>query len=236
MTLHAAIEKLLGEKGRPMTTHAIADQLNKNKWYQKNDGSKITDFQIHGRTRKYPQLFNRKGTTVSLAGDEAIKSAPVQIKKIFTNKKSNAQSSDLSKDEHYVLDLCDNVLGLICSRQHRFDFLLGDINLKGVATKLPVDGYYEGIKLAIEYRERQHSEAVMFFDKPDRITISGVHRGEQRKIYDERRRDVLPKNGITLIEFSYSDFNHDKQKRIIRDQKHDEDVVKKLLQVYVGRK
>ncbi len=51
------------------------------------------------------------------------------------------------------------------------------------------------------------------------MTISGVHRGEQRKIYDERRRDILPKNGITLIEFSYSDFNHDRQKLIIRDQK-----------------
>lgn len=67
------------------------------------------------------------------------------------------------------------------------------------------------------------------------MTISGVHRGEQRKIYDERRRDVLPKNDITLIEFSYSDFNHDRQKRIIRNQKQDSEVVRKILQDYVDR-
>ena len=30
MTLHAAIEKLLQQKGLPMTTHEIADELNKS--------------------------------------------------------------------------------------------------------------------------------------------------------------------------------------------------------------
>ena len=155
--------------------------------------------------------------------------------KTITNKQTSTRPTDLSKDEHYILDLCDKVLGLTCSRQHRFDFLLGDTNLKGTATRLPVDGYYEEIKLAIEYRERQHTEAVNFFDKPDRMTISGVHRGEQRKIYDERRRDILPKNGIILIEFSYSDFNHDRQKRVIRNQKQDIEIIRKQLQSYVDR-
>ena len=32
------------------------------------------------------------------------------------------------KDEHYVLDLCDKILRLTSSRQHRFDFLRGDVN------------------------------------------------------------------------------------------------------------
>ena len=53
MTLHEAIEKLLRQKGRAMTTTEIASDLNKNKWYQKRtvlrllhpkftDGLKIT--------------------------------------------------------------------------------------------------------------------------------------------------------------------------------------------------
>ena len=235
MTLHAAIEKLLRETGRPMTTHKIADELNKNNWYRKKDSSQITDFQIHGRTRNYPQFFNRNGTTVSLAGQEPIVAVKVQTNKTITNTQTTKRPTNLSKDEHYVLDLCDKVLVLTCSRQHRFDFLLGDTNLQGTATRLPVDGYYEQLKLAIEYRERQHTEAVNFFDKPDRLTISGVHRGEQRKIYDERRRDVIPKHGIALIEFSYSDFKHDRQKRIIRDQKQDVEIVRKKLQPYVAR-
>ncbi len=66
MTLHEAIEKLLRQTGRPMTTQQIADDLNKNAWYKKKDGSKITPYQIHGRTKNYPNIFYREGTTVSL--------------------------------------------------------------------------------------------------------------------------------------------------------------------------
>lgn len=79
MTLHEAIEKLLRQTGRPMTTTEIANELNKNKWYQKKDGSTIDPFQIHGRTRNYSQLFNRNGATVSVNGQPNIKvSAPRQ--------------------------------------------------------------------------------------------------------------------------------------------------------------
>ena len=66
MTLHEAIEKLLRQVGRPMTTQQIADELNKNGWYQKKDGSEITAYQIHGRTKNYYHLFKRDGSTVSL--------------------------------------------------------------------------------------------------------------------------------------------------------------------------
>lgn len=66
MTLHEAIEKLLRQTGRPMTTQQIADELNQNGWYQKKDGSTIQAFQIHGRTRNYANIFDREGSTVSL--------------------------------------------------------------------------------------------------------------------------------------------------------------------------
>jgi len=226
MTLHAAIEKLLRETGRPLTTLEIADRLNANNWYQKKDNSKITGFQIHGRTRNYPQLFNRNETTVSLTGQEPTKPA----KRTTVIRKTTKVSKTLVKDEHYVLDLCDKVLNCNSSRQHKFDFLLGDTN-----KKLPVDAYYEKLNLVIEYRERQHTESVTFFDKPNHMTVSGVHRGEQRKIYDERRRIILPKHNIDLIEISYLVFNHDNQKRIIRDKEYDLEVVSKLLQAYVDR-
>lgn len=129
----------------------------------------------------------------------------------------------------YVLDLCDKVLGLTSSRQHKFDFLLGDMGKNGQRRKLSVDSYYENLNLVIEFYEKQHTENVENFDKRNKMTISGVHRGEQRKIYDERRRQVLPQNNIKLIEISYSDFNFNKQKRIIRDLKHDPEIVKQKL-------
>ncbi len=108
------------------------------------------------------------------------------------------------------------------------------MNQQGKSSFLPVDAYYEELKLVIEYREKQHSENVSFFDKPNKITVSGVNRGEQRKIYDQRRRDILPKNGIKLIEISYSDFNYDKQKRIIRDKNKDSEILKDIINEHIN--
>lgn len=66
MTLHEAIEKLLKEKGRSMTTSEITDDLNKKLWFTKKDGSEICQFQVHGRTHNQSHLFDRDGAMVSL--------------------------------------------------------------------------------------------------------------------------------------------------------------------------
>lgn len=66
MKLHEAIVKLLEQKGKPMSTTEIARALNQNGWYSKKDGSQITPFQIHGRTKNYSHLFLRNGSMVSL--------------------------------------------------------------------------------------------------------------------------------------------------------------------------
>ena len=86
----------------------------------------------------------------------------------------------------------------------------------------------------MEYRELQHTEAVPFFDKPDKKTVSGVPRGEQRKLYDKRRREVLPEHGITLIEISYFDFMYEgKSKRLVRNKEKDLDVVRNKLSAFL---
>lgn len=128
-------------------------------------------------------------------------------------------------DEFYIIDLCDEIIGLKASRQHTFDFLRGD-GTSG--RRLPVDAYYPELNLVVEYRERQHSESVAFFDK--KTTVSGVGRDEQRRIYDQRRRDILPKHGIRLIEISYADLKHDSRKRLVRDHQNDLAVIRKILQ------
>jgi hypothetical protein len=122
-------------------------------------------------------------------------------------------------DESYVICLCDEVLQQTSLKQHRFDFLRGDSD-----SKLPVDAYYPSLNLVIEFRERQHTEEVKFFDRKQ--TVSGVSRGEQRKLYDQRRREVLPEHGIKLIEFDYSDFKHTSSKKLIGDKMEDLKVVK----------
>jgi very-short-patch-repair endonuclease len=158
------------------------------------------------------------------------KSQPLEIKLKLIQLKEPKTNSRKDSDEHYVLDLCDEVLQIKGLRQHRFDFLLGDANAQGRKAKLPVDIYYPELKLVLEYKEQQHSKANKHFDKPDLFTLSGVHRGEQRKIYDQRRLEVLPQHGITVIEILYNDFKHDRKNKILRDYEWDLMVVRKLLE------
>jgi hypothetical protein len=95
------------------------------------------------------------------------------------------------------------------------------------ARNLPVDAFYTSLSLAVEYRERQHSEAVPFMDR--RNTISGCTRGEQRRRYDERRRVELSKHGVKLVELDFSMFDHDGHKRLRRNAAADESVVRARL-------
>lgn len=76
MTLHAAIENLIRQKRRPLTTREIAYELNINKWYWKKDGSKIDAYQIHGRTKRYSSIFECNGSNVSLRSDAISKVVP----------------------------------------------------------------------------------------------------------------------------------------------------------------
>lgn len=150
-----------------------------------------------------------------------VRPAVVTIQKTKPVTRGNKPRNN--SDECYVLDLCDEVLGLSSVRQHRFPFLVGDPNSAGRCTRLPVDAWYESINLVIEFNEKQHTEPVKHFDK--RMTLSGVHRGEQRAIYDHRKRNVLPTHGIQVLTFPYSDFSHDSRKRLIRDKTKDLKVI-----------
>ncbi len=129
-----------------------------------------------------------------------------------------------NSDEFYIIDLCDRVLHQKASRQHSFDFLIGD-----TGHKLPVDAYYEKLKLVVEYYEYQHNSSVPFFDK--KMTVSGVPRSIQRRIYDQRRVDVLPKYGIDIVIFHYFDFGTSKKLR--RNIDSDLKVIKDKLMKYL---
>ncbi len=151
-------------------------------------------------------------SVVKISGSKKNDAGVISIaKKTSVSKTIAVQIIRSQSDESYVIDLCDEVLKQKAIRQHRFDFLVGD-----TGTKLPVDAYYQKLNLVIEFREKQHTEEVKFFDK--RQTVSGMSRGEQRKHYDKLRRDILPKHGIKLIEFDYSEFEHRSNKKLIRNK------------------
>jgi len=180
-------------------------------------------------------LAERKAQNTNWFFVRNMKSINQPIEKLATPKKSLQKPPSSLKtndrDEHYIIDLCDDLIGLTGSRQHRFNFLLGDSG-----TKLPVDVYYEALKLVIEFNEQQHSKAVKHFDKPDKLTVSGVHRGEQRKIYDLRKRTVLPQNGINVLDIHYHDFECGSNGKIKRNKTSDIEILKNILKEYLKSK
>lgn len=130
-------------------------------------------------------------------------------------------------DEHYVLDLCDRVLGVPGTRQARFDWLRGDPSpARPRGTELPVDGYWPDLRLVVEFQEEQHSRPSPFFDR--RQTVSGMVRGEQRRRYDERKRTLIPEHGLRLAVIEKSAFAL-KSRKIDRDPARDLRVVRRHL-------
>lgn len=133
-----------------------------------------------------------------------------------------------ASDEHYVIDLCDEVLGSPAIRQATFDWLLGDPGKTGARRKLAVDAYWPSLDVAVEYNEKQHTEAVPFFDKPDVKTVSGVSRGEQRALYFQRRVELLPQHGIRLVVIDVTELAH-RRGKLLRDRDHDLGVLRRRL-------
>ncbi|MFI6932534.1 hypothetical protein [Streptomyces sp. NPDC050287] len=132
-------------------------------------------------------------------------------------------------DEAYVVDLCSQVLGETALTQHKFDWLLGDPGQSGRRAKLPVDAYWPGHQLVVEYREVQHERPVPHFDKPDRLTISGVHRGEQRALYDARREAEIPAHGLRLVVIHPADLEADSRGRLRRNPETDLPALRRIL-------
>jgi hypoxanthine-DNA glycosylase len=103
MTLHSAIEVILKGKNRAMTTQEIANELNEKGLYKKKDGTMITAFQIHGRTRKYPTLFDRNGSLVNLGKDQKTRKKEIKKVKRVLNFKSSFEPITNKEIETLIL-------------------------------------------------------------------------------------------------------------------------------------
>lgn len=131
-------------------------------------------------------------------------------------------------DEIYVLDLIAEIIDENYKGQMKFDTLLGDPGKSGQRRKLPVDAYFSEVNLIVEYREKQHSQPVNIMDR--RMTISGVHRGEQRKFYDLRKEKWAEDNKKKFLSISYTDLVHRTNGRLKRSIEEDGILLKNLIQ------
>jgi len=108
------------------------------------------------------------------------------------------------RTEKYVIGLLEELLGPAVKGK-RWPWALGDVSERtGRAVELPFDAYWPDRRLIVEVDEDQHRESDAFFDKPERLTVSGVHRGEQRRIYDQRKRSLARKRGYTVVVIEWS--------------------------------
>jgi len=124
------------------------------------------------------------------------------------------------------------LLGEKAETQHTFEWLVGDPGKDGRERRLPVDAFYPHHRLVVEYEELQHAEPNAHFGKPDVLTVSGVHRGEQRRRYDERRRQVTPRHGLQLLVVKSSDLSADRRSRLRRERDLDKAALRALLDVH----
>jgi len=148
------------------------------------------------------------------------------------SKKERGILNTEGSDKFYVLNLCDKLLKQTASRQHRFKFLLGDLHRDGVTrTPIPVDAFYQGSSLVLDFFERQIN--LNEEDNLNKKTISGVSRAEQRKLYNQRKKDVLAEKGIKFIEFDYSAFECDKDQKLLRKKINDSKVLKGILKDFI---
>jgi hypothetical protein len=144
-------------------------------------------------------------------------------------KKQKIKATLANSDEHYVINLCDELLQEKASRQHKFDFLLSDYDKNGIRKPLPVDAYYREKNLVVELVKNQHVEADDISDNPEGKTRGEVNRAEQRNMYDARRKKGLIAKNIQLLEVDYSVFEFDTEKKIIRDKEKNLKVLNGLL-------
>lgn len=69
--LHDELAAILRSRGNAwMTTRELAEAVNARGRYHKKDGTGVTAFQVHGRTKNYTQIFERDGSKVRLRGSK----------------------------------------------------------------------------------------------------------------------------------------------------------------------
>jgi diadenosine tetraphosphate (Ap4A) HIT family hydrolase len=131
-------------------------------------------------------------------------------------------------DEKYLLDLAAQVLAEPDYLwQHCFPGLVGDPGTDGRPRPLPVDGYFPRHRLIVEYWEKQHSAPVSIMDEGQ--TVSGVSRGHQRRLYDQRRQAFADANGLRLVILDYRGFDAHPSGRLRRDPVRDVQIVASAL-------
>lgn len=72
MTLHEAIEMILQEKGKSMTSRALADIINERNLYKRKDGLPVSASQVITRVGNYDKIFVKENGKVKLLKNDYV--------------------------------------------------------------------------------------------------------------------------------------------------------------------
>ncbi|MBQ4802771.1 hypothetical protein J8L88_07920 [Aquimarina sp. MMG015] len=153
------------------------------------------------------------------------KYAPKELINSITKKEQNLLAIQNS-DEYYLVNLCDELLKQKASRKHTFPNLVGNLHKKGKRrTKLPLDAYYEDLKLVLEFFEK--NAITNELDEKEQA------RRAQIKYYNQlKKKAVLAKN-LHLIEVNYGLFERNNENKLVRNTDNDMLVLKDVLKDFV---
>ncbi len=131
-----------------------------------------------------------------------------------------------NNDEFYLVNLCDELLRQKASRKHTFDTLVGNLHKRGKGrTKIPLDAYYEDLKLVIEFSRK--NKVVDALDEKEQARIVQIKR------YSQLKKKAIQKKSLELIEIDYASFECDATNKLIRNTEQDTLVLRGLLKDFL---
>jgi len=131
-----------------------------------------------------------------------------------------------NSDQYYLISLCDELVGQEASREHTFDTLVGNLHKRGKGrTKLPLDAYYEDLKLVIELRRDR--------DPSEELDINEQERVDQVTYYNELKKKAVLKKELRLMEIKYASFDTDAHGALLKNKEQDVTVLSGYLKDFL---
>ncbi|MFK7749637.1 MAG: hypothetical protein AB8B65_14670 [Kordia sp.] len=131
-----------------------------------------------------------------------------------------------NSDENYLLNLCDELLDKKASRKHTFDTLVGNLHKRGKGrTKLPLDAYYQELKLVIEFFQKEKNFEDLDEKEQARIT--------QIKYYDELKKEAVLNKKFRYMKINFAQFQCNENDKLIRNTENDIIILKQILKDFL---
>jgi len=150
---------------------------------------------------------------------------PKELINPVTKKEQNLLAIQNS-DEYYLVNLCDELLQQKASRKHTFDTLVGNLHKRGKGrTKLPLDAYYENLKLVLEFFRK--NEITEELDEEEKA------RKAQIKYYNQLKKKAILTKKLRLVEINYASFECDAENKLVKNSESDRSVLKGILKDFL---